>query len=306
MAKTVGNALEQRWVTAVRELKTGKTAGQRAVHKPLLTLMLIKRAEAGINNQIAFKEIESELTDLLSEFGPPRKSHHPEYPFWHLRTSGYWKVENAKSFPMKKAGHSPTKSVLRAKNAVGYVPDEYWLALVEQPQLRHRLAQALLDTFWPTTMHEEIRNVIGLPKFEEADIKTKRARDPAFRGAVLRAYERRCAVCGYDGRLGNDTLALDAAHVRWHCEGGPDEVANGVCLCSFHHRTFDKGALGVNEDRRVLVSADVVGGEVVNELLLKFSGRPLLRPQKGMPLPEKRHVHWHAKQVFRGPPRAFV
>ena len=39
-----------------------------------------------------FREAEPELTALLREFGPPRKSDHPEQPFWRLQRDGVWVV----------------------------------------------------------------------------------------------------------------------------------------------------------------------------------------------------------------------
>lgn len=47
--------------------------------------------------------------------------------------------------------------------------------------------------------------------------------------------------------------------MRWGAFDGPDHVDNGLCLCVLHHKLFDKGALGVGEDRRILVSQEFVG-----------------------------------------------
>jgi HNH endonuclease len=58
---------------------------------------------------------------------------------------------------------------------------------------------------------------------------------------VLTAYEYRCAVCGFDVRLGSVSIALDAAHIRWHQAGGADLEKNGLALCVLHHKTFDLG-----------------------------------------------------------------
>ena len=46
-----------------------------------------------------------------------------------------------------------------------------------------------------------------------------RRRDPSFRQRVLVAYEYQCAVCGLDLRICGITIALEAAHVRWHQAG---------------------------------------------------------------------------------------
>jgi putative restriction endonuclease len=111
-------------------------------------------------------------------------------------------------------------------------------------------------------------------------------------------------VCGYDAALDGQALGLQAAHVRWHNQRGPDQVDNGVCLCPLHHVALDKGALGISEDHRVLVSQRVHGtAERLQEALVRFSGRPLLGPRPGQPPVAVPFIRWHHGQVFRAPAR---
>jgi predicted restriction endonuclease len=42
--------------------------------------------------------------------------------------------------------------------------------------------------------------------------------------------ERRCAICGYDTKVGQWDLALDAAHIQWHQAAGPSILQNGLAL----------------------------------------------------------------------------
>ena len=86
-------------------------------------------------------------------------------------------------------------------------------------------------------------------------------RNPQFRRRVLVAYEYRCAVCGFDVRLGSVSIALNAAHIRWFQAGGPDEESNGLALCVLHHKTFDLGAFTVRPDGVLLVSDQAHGTE---------------------------------------------
>ena len=118
------------------------------------------------------------------------------------------------------------------------------------------------------------------------------------------AYERRCAVCGYDGRLQGDELALEAAHIRWHCYDGPDALPNGLLLCSFHHVALDRGALGLTDRHQVLVSKHLSGGAAVDDWVGRFHGQLLLLPREGADRPAAEHVAWHRAQVFRQPARA--
>ena len=121
---------------------------------------------------------------------------------------------------------------------------------------------------------------------------------------ISTAYEFQCAFCGYDGMLGAAAVGLEAAHVRWWSHDGPDEVDNGLCLCSLHHRLFDKGVLGLGEGHRILVSQRFIGrSEASRQHVLALAGRPVLGPQAGNPRVDGRHREWHAEQVFRGAPR---
>jgi putative restriction endonuclease len=70
----------------------------------------------------------------------------------------------------------------------------------------------------------------------------------------LRAYAYQCAMCGFDGALGRHPVGIEAAHVRWHSQQGPDDVANALSLCALHHALFDLGVLGITSGRRVCVS----------------------------------------------------
>ena len=131
----------------------------------------------------------------------------------------------------------------------------------------------------------------------------RRPRDPAFRQRVLTAYERRCAVCGFDVRLGDVALGLDAAHIRWHQAGGPDTVDNGLALCVLHHKLFDRGAFTLTEGYHVELSEHLHGAGGFDVHLLNFHGRPIRAPQASAYLPAPTHLGWHRREVFQGPPR---
>ena len=133
---------------------------------------------------------------------------------------------------------------------------------------------------------------------------TKAKRDPAFREKVLRAYERRCAVCGFDLRLGSVDVALEAAHIMWHQAGGPDIECNGLALCALHHKLLDRGAFTVSAERRVLVSQEVSGSAGVQEHLLRFHAGLVRKPQSAEYLAKPEYLRWHGREVFRGPARA--
>ena len=108
-------------------------------------------------------------------------------------------------------------------------------------------------------------------------------------------------MCGFDGALGRNPVGLEAAHVRWHSQDGPDVVANGLALCALHHALFDLGVLGLTAELHIRVSSLYVarshaGRRAVDDL----SGQLLLAPRPGQPVVEVDHVDWHQRQVFKG------
>jgi hypothetical protein len=110
----------EKLLTNIREVSVWKQGDQRAPHKPLLILYALGKLLAG-QNDVRFKEFYEPFTKLLQEFGPPRKSYHPEFPFWYLRSEGFWEIEPATGWIMKKGGSSPSKSDLNKPRRGGPV-----------------------------------------------------------------------------------------------------------------------------------------------------------------------------------------
>lgn len=289
------------WHQLVTNLNTWKRGSERAVHKPLLVLMLLARAQRGEPRQVTFEEIEQPLRRALEEFGPPRRSQKPENPFWHLQSDGFWKLEGAGDLPQGMR-RSPSAAALRRNRVSGAVPPELWAELSGHRHQIKTLAEAVLEQFWPDTLHDDIAASLGLDLSAVSGGKRTR-RDPAFREAVLRAYERRCAVCGYDGRLGDSLVGLEAAHIHFKQDNGRDAVDNGLALCALHHKIFDYGGIGLSQERRILVSQDFAGHEATRQFVLQFQGRPLQGPQADSMAPAPDVVRWHQKNVFRGAAR---
>jgi putative restriction endonuclease len=287
---------------AISNITVWKKGGQRAVHKPLLLLLALARIARGGTNEFPFLEVEPKLEQLLREFGPPRASHHPEYPFYRLQRDGLWTLKDAEDLPRRQSNTDIPKTVLRDHNTVGQLTPEIHEALARDRSLLVEAASLILDSHWEGSYHDDILSAIGLDLTPTETIM-RRPRDPAFRERVLRAYERRCAVCGFDVHLGANAIALDAAHIMWHQAGGPDQESNGLALCALHHRLFDRGAFTLSLERQVIVSQDVSGSVGVEESLLRYHGRGIRAPQAAEFLADREFIWWHDREVFRGPGR---
>ncbi|MEU4653249.1 phosphorothioated DNA-binding restriction endonuclease [Streptomyces sp. NPDC023723] len=313
------------WLERIAALRQWTRNGTRAPHKPLLLLYALGRFQRdveggpggghggvhdggrddGHDGGLRYSVVEGDLQRLLTEYGPPNRTT-PAYPFHHLVSDGVWEVRT------DDGTGSPGSGVreLRASGATGRLAPELRAALRSEPPLLGAVARLLLDTHFPPSLHTELCEAVGLDLevLEPLPARpARRQRDPRLRERVLTAYEYRCAFCGYDGRIGAVPVGLEAAHVRWWAFDGPDDVENGLCLCSLHHKLFDKGVLGVGDDHRILVSQRFVGhSPAARTHVTALAGRPLIGPQPGARPVAAAHRDWHTRQVFHGEPRPAV
>ncbi|WP_234545290.1 phosphorothioated DNA-binding restriction endonuclease [Streptomyces shenzhenensis] len=287
-------------------------AQRKDPREPLL--YALGRFQEDTESDLRYSAVEQDLQRLLTEYGPPNKTT-PAYPFHHLVSDGVWEVRT------DRGSGSPGSGVrdLRDTGATGRLAPDLRAALRREPELLGRLARLLLDLHFPPSLHADLCEAVGLD-LESAEtehlLAARRKRDRRMLELVLTAYECRCAFCGYDRRIGTVPVGLEAAHGRWWAFGGPDEIENGLCLCSLHHKLFDKGVLGVGwgsprsseaesgGGHRILVSERFVGhSPAAREHVIALAGRPLIGPQPGASPVAAAHRDWHTRQVFHGSSR---
>lgn len=269
----------------------------RAPHKPLLLLILLGRQLRGDPPALPFSEAEPILRKLLIEFGPTRKSCHPEYPFWHLKNDGLWSIDSQEPINLRPGSSNPSKSELLEKGAVGSFTPSILAIFKKNPELVLQQTKSLLDAHFPASLHSDIASSVGIDL--ENSASSRKARNPKFRGDVLVAYEYKCAVCNLDMRIGSVTVGIEAAHIKWHQAGGPDTISNGLALCSLHHKLLDLGAFTILEDLRLVVSEHVHGGEGFESALLFYHGKKIRSPQNPETAPAINHLAWHRREVFK-------
>lgn len=250
---------------------------------------------------IPYVEVDRVLHDLLLEYGPERKSYHPEYPFWRLQNDGIWELSTVERLELRRSNTDAKRSELLKHGVAGGFTEEIYNLLYVNAPLVSECALEILSQHFPSTLYEDILGAVGLDLRLTQSLR--RPRDPEFRVRVLRAYEYRCAVCGYDVRLGDRELALEAAHIKWHEAGGPDTEQNGLALCVLHHRLFDRGAFTLAAGVTISVSQFAHGTRGFSEWLLSFHGAPLRQPQDFSLAPRGEFVRWHQREVFRSPAR---
>ena len=290
--------------------------GIRAPHKPLLVLWAIGRCLRGEERLAPFHVVEPKLRKLLHDFGPPRQAIHPEFPFWRLKGDGIWEIDRPQLVGQTPRGDAHISDLRKHRIAGGFPASDY-AALRTNPQLAHQLVSEILHAHFPVTFHAEVLRATGIGSVEAgsqdalADTREvrdehavyettrRRKRDADFMGAVLNAYDEKCAVCKFSVRLNGSVLALEAAHIHWHCHAGPSVVCNGIALCALHHRLFDRGAFALDDSLVIRISSKAVGhGDY--ESLGRFDGAMLpVVPDTAGDRPAPEFLGWHRRSVLR-------
>ena len=303
---------ESEFLNRLENLQMWKRYDVRAPHKPLLLLLALSRLATDGSRFLTYEEAEPVLTSLLVDFGPKRQSHNPQEPFRRLVNDGLWTLQDSNLVEVDNP-LSFTPSQMKKHGICGGFNQETFTLLNNNPHLIRLAIQKILSINFPESYFEPILDKLNFREALEAESndlvalkkKEQKQRDPRFRENVLREYGRQCAICESNIRLQDSLLDLQAAHIKWHAFGGPDQVSNGLALCSFHHLAFDRGAMGllaVKDDYQVIVSSEINGGGPGRDWLLNFNSKAILRPVHSRSKPASNFVDWHRSEVFKGEP----
>ncbi|MFF2660984.1 phosphorothioated DNA-binding restriction endonuclease [Kitasatospora sp. NPDC058032] len=318
-------------------LRQANTGGVRAPHKPLLLLWLLGRHARLGSSLVGYAEAEEPVSRLINDFGPAvgrvTAVQRAAMPFVRLERS-LWSLRDATGRELDARDVRESGAALRGVGAVGRLRPEVERLLTEDPSAGPIAVRLLLDRHFTPTLEAAIceQADVELPDLGIADLgggdlggrdlggrdldggdpDAGAAPDPVFRlirrrvraagfaADVLRAFDHACAFCGYDGRLGRHPVGVEAAHIRWHSQGGPDVLANAFALCSLHHALFDFGVLGVTEDRTVRISPHFRTDSPAGEAVRALHDRPVPHPH-GRPAAPRAHdfLRWHDRSVFK-------
>ncbi|MEV0729873.1 phosphorothioated DNA-binding restriction endonuclease [Polymorphospora sp. NPDC050346] len=282
-------------------LRLHQRGGHRSPHKPLLVLLALGRLAASGASALPWSEARVRLGNLIAEFGPTSRTGRTQsaaYPFTRLRSDGIWVLD--REVPMDKVGP------LGADPVTGRFTPAVEELLAADPGLIASAARALVDSHFPDTVRPDVLGAVGLdPQVvlraadRVPDPAARRRRNPDWRAAIILAWDRRCAFCGFDGQMYGATVGIDAAHVRWFALDGPDDPDNGLALCTLHHKLFDRGVLGVDLDLRIRVSDTYTARTGAGRAVYDLHG-VLLSARPGTRMPAADHLRWHRRWVFKG------
>lgn len=116
---------------AIANITIWRKGEQRAPHKPLLLLYVLANYQQGHARLFDYgTEVHAQLLSLLERFGPDRKEHYPNMPFWRLKGDGFWDLENSELCSTTGSKQPPVKELVEHKVAGGF--DEEYYALLKK------------------------------------------------------------------------------------------------------------------------------------------------------------------------------
>ncbi len=267
-------------------IKVWTRGDERAPNKPLLVLLGLSYLVQGRKRLVAFNDIEPDLRSLLTRYGPPRQTYHPNYPYWRLQNDRLWEVTG--SDELGSYADPPTAALRKTE---GGFPEEVFGLLSGDRKTVNSIVRKLLAAHFASSTHQDILQDLGL---SETAMPRPSARSSKFRREVIQAYGHRCAICGYDVKIGQGIdLGLEAAHIKWHNAGGPCTVNNGLALCAIHHKAFDLGAIGLDNDLKIVISPQVYGSSGKVSLFTGLAGANIHMPNRLELLPTAAYLHWN-------------
>jgi putative restriction endonuclease len=302
---------------------------EKAPHKPVLLLTIIKAYEDKLltTNQIP---ISPELTSLFKStwnlFVTTNHTLGFALPFFHLKNEkgNWWElIANPGCEIWVQNGKLTTFGNLSA--AVAYAQIDPNLAeLLKNEPTRNELRQTLLNSYFPGhTAYQSISTDDSLSDLkremlEESPIEYKAklkdlkirldpetyqievyARDTLFRREIIRLYDDACCITGVRVSAPYSFSMVDACHIVPFYKTFNNHPTNGIALCPNLHRAFDKGAISIDDNYRVIVSRTFVENETSSYCLKTLAGTPIGLPKDERYLPDLDAFAWHRINTFK-------
>ena len=285
-------------IDRLTSLRQYQESGRRSPHKPLLVLLALGHLVNTGSSLMQWQDVDERLGFLLQEFGPPRRGGpKPEYPFTRLRADMVWQLS-------RDVPDDQVRPLNQEPISGQFVPD-LESRLVSDPSAPYKVARGIVEQQFPMTIASDVLIATGLDPelvFSEgldASVSvSERRRSSSWPREILQAWDGSCAFCGFDGQLGGASVAVEAAHVRWFKFEGPDELDNGMALCSLHHKLFDRGVLGLRDPETVMVSEAFSARTDEGRRIYDLHGKRL-SPRPGTALPAAGNIRWHLEEVFK-------
>jgi len=139
----------------------------------------------------------------------------------------------------------------------------------------------------------EITDLVGEMKIRA--VKT-RVNQFVFRQMVIANYNVKCAITGID-----IPELLFASHIIPWSQNEKERLnpENGICLSALYDKAFDKGLIGINIDKKIILSPKLKNyatKEYYQQHFKSVEGQTLTAPTKYQPKQE--FLEYHLDTIF--------
>src|SRR5664280_1524366 len=210
------SAAREAALARLASLRLRQRNGHRSPHKPLLVLLALGRVDTTGSSEFPWSEAESRLADPIAEFGSASRTGRLQsaaYPFTRLRSDGVWQLDC--DVPMDEV------KPLSEHDVTGRFEPTLEASMRTDRSLVFAIARALVTSHFPETVASEVLTAVRLDPTlvlrapdvlaEAVVLANDRRRNSGWRSAVLQAWDRQCAFCGYDGQLAGAPVGVEAA-----------------------------------------------------------------------------------------------
>jgi len=166
--------------------------------------------------------------------------------------------------------------------------DKWGNVAIESEELLNQLTneKPVSDTEIPLDSNRET---------EKTSIQKTRVGQQFFRSTILGNYHTRCCICG----LPIPSLLIASHIIPWKVDAvNRLNPHNGMSLCAIHDKAFDRGFLTLDEEFRVVLSADLsyFSDESIERFFIHYQHKPIQLPEKFTP--KQDFLEYHRNQVF--------
>ena len=314
----------QKYIKLFSKLRVDRTHGVAAPHKPVLLLSVLQLYQNKLvnDNRIYI------TPDLVSFFKVIWNllvvSNHTcniTYPFYHLRSSSFWKLIPKRDFNQIKL--TVSFSSLNASIECAVIDDDLHNLMMDIKS-NSILQDILLETYFhqtkdrfknpkqeQTKLFNNIENIILKESPAEYKTEVKKLieqnneeeiylRGGVFKREIPKIYNNTCCISGMRINSTINISMIDACHIVPFSESYDDTITNGIALCPNLHRAFDRGLISINENYEVIISDNRIFKEESSDYgIRKFEGKQIVLPDNQNYYPSLENLKKHRSNYFK-------
>lgn len=153
----------------------------------------------------------------------------------------------------------------------------------------------LIDDYQPAAAVIAMKQIkLGEYKVDDREGLVKiRAKQQMFSNTVKNIYKNSCALCS----LAEKSFLIGSHIIPWSKNKNTRlDPSNGICLCTFHDKAFDKGYITIDNSYKVLITKKTNIDKTLKNQLELIRGIKINLPKKCRP--NKDYLEYHRDNIF--------